>query len=342
MSLFSSQISTKTMVPLCRQLATSYGAGIPITRSLELICANTKDKRVREVFGDIRHRIREGATLEEAARIHAQYLPAMFVELLASGEMGGNLDAAFLDLASYYEDRLEMRRTIVGKAAYPMLQLATAWFLGTFALGIVRSISFVSKGFSFGGYLESYLAFQMKALAVLALVVAGCVVLSRLGIFQWIWGWVATYLWPLSAVTLRFAQARFFRSLALLISSGVPIVKAIERSASVTANPYVRNDLLKAVPRVKRGDTLVEAFRPCRFLSSVAREMLSVGEESGRLEETLRKVAQYQMSEAVHAVNVATRVGEVVIALVMAVVVGYIVISFYLNYYGRMMDELRI
>jgi len=70
--------------------------------------------------------------------------------------------------------------------------------------------------------------------------------------------------------------------------------------------------------------------------------MLSVGEESGKLDETLLKAAQYQMEEATHAVNVATRVGEIVIGLAVAALIGYIVISFWSNYYGKMMDELKI
>ena len=342
MSLFSSQISTKALVPLCRQLATSYGAGIPILRSLDLVGSGTKDKRAREVLTDMRDQIRAGATLAEAARKQVPYLPPMFVELLAAGESGGKLDATLRDLANYYEDRLAMRRTVIGKSAYPALQLVMAWFLGTFALGIVHRLSFVHKTFTMGGYLRSYIALQVEALFVFGVIVAICIVLARMGILQWIWGWVASHVWPLAPVAMRFAMARFFRSLALLIGSGIPIVHAIERAAAVTSNPYVEQDLLRAVPYVKEGCTLVEAFAGSQYLSSTAREMLHVGEESGQLEDAMHKVAQYQMDEAVHAVNVATRVGEIFITLAVAAVVGYIVISFYSNYYGRMFDELKI
>jgi type IV pilus assembly protein PilC len=342
MGLFSSRISTKAMVQLCRQLATSYSGGIPIIRSLDLVAENVKDRRTREVLAHMRDRIQNGATLAEAGRSRAEYLPPLFIELLASGEVGGKLDAALRDLANYYEDRLAMQRTILRKSAYPALQLTVAWFLGTFALMLSNRISFVSAKFSFSGFLRFYVAFQAGSLVVFCAAFFGCVCLARLGVFRWVWGWVATYVWPLSAVTMRFAQARFFRALSVLIGSGVPIVRAIERAAAVAANPYLERDLLRAVPKVKQGCTLVESFGPSQFLGSTAREMLRVGEESGRLEEALNKVAQYQMEEAVHAVNLATRVGEVVISLGVAIVVGYVVISFYVNYYGRMMNELRI
>jgi type IV pilus assembly protein PilC len=342
MALFSSQLSTKSLVPVCRQLSTSYGAGIPILRSLELVRGNTKNKRVQEVFADMNERIRNGGTLSDAARKQSQYLPPLLIELLAAGEVGGHLDVTLRELANYYEDRLAMRRLIIGKAAYPVFQLVVAWFLGTFALGLVRNLSFISRTFTLSGYLHSYMAFQGAALLCFGAAAVGCIILSRLGLFKWIWGWIATHLWPLSNVTLRFAQARFFRSFAMLIASGIPMHHAVQRAAATCANPYVERDLLAVIPAIKDGQTLVQAFAPSKYLSRTAHEMLYVGEESGKLDEALLKVAQYQMDEATHAVNVATRVGEIVIGLAVAAVVGYIVISFWSNYYGRMFDELRI
>ncbi len=341
MGMFSSQISTKALVPVCRQLATSYGGGIPILKSLTLVCENTNDKKIRGVFADIKDRIERGDTLADAARMQSRYLPPMFIELLATGEVGGRLDVTLKDLARYLEDRLAMNRTIVGKALYPAFQLTVAWFVGTFALGIVRQLSFLHK-FDLSGYMQRYAAFQLAVFLLVATAVVVLVALGRGGVLRWMWGYVATYVWPISPITLRFAQARFFRSLALLVASGVPITQAIQRAAGVCANPYVEQDFLRAIPLVKNGCTLVESFAPCQHLSRTAREMLLVGEESGQLEDSLHKVAEYQMEEALHAVNVATRVGEVLISLLVACAVGYIVISFYSNYYGRMFDELKI
>lgn len=327
------------MVPLCRQLATSYSAGIPILRSLELAGRNARHTKLREVVTHIHDDIGRGSTLADAARSQTRYLPVFFTELLSSGESGGKIDVMLRDLADYYEDRLQMRRAVIGKMIYPGIQLTLAWFLGTFALMLIRRLDFISGGFDFEGYLRFYAAFQAGAMAVFATIFAVCVILARLGIFQWIWGYVATYVWPLAAVTRRFGTARFFRSMSLLIGSGMPIMRCIEASAAVTANPYLERDFLKAVPLVKDGATLVEAFAPSQFLSAEAREMLRVGEESGKLEDSLNKVAEYQSNEAMHAVDVAARVGQVVISLTVAIVVGYIVISFYSGYLGKI-DEI--
>lgn len=340
MGLISPQLSTKVLVPLCRQLATSYGAGIPILRTLEMVRANTRDRAAREVIEGMGRAIRKGATLGEAARQHKDRLPPLMVELLASGEVGGNLDVALRDMASYFEERQRMKRMIIGKSVYPALQLTMAWFLGSFALMLIRRMNFNDTHFSLGDYFGYYIRFQEAAMFLFGSSVVTAIVLARAGIFKWIWGYVATHVWPIAPVTRRFAMARYFRSLSLLIGSGVPITRALERSAATCANPYIERDLLRAVPFVKNGATLVEAFAGSKFVPQVAHELLHIGEQSGKLEEALNKAAQYQMDEAVHAVNVATRVGEVVISLAVAAVVGYIVISFYSSYLGKL-DDIR-
>jgi len=338
MGIVSPQLSTNVLVPLCRQLATSYDAGIPILRTLEMVHKNTRDRAAREVIEGMGRAIRKGATLGQAARAQKDRLPPLMVELLESGEVGGNLDVALRDMANYFEERQRMKRTIIGKAVYPALQLTAAWFLGSFALMLIRRMNFTDTSFNLNDYFQYYMRFQGAAMLLFGSGVATSIVLARLGLFKWIWGYVATHVWPIAPVTRRFAMARYFRSLSLLIGSGVPIVRALERAAATCANPYIERDLLKPVPLVANGATLVEAFERSQYLPQTAREMLLVGEQSGKLEAALNKAAQYQMDEAVHAVNVATRVGEVLISLAVAAVVGYIVISFYSNYLGKLDD----
>lgn len=341
MGLASPMIATKRMVPLCRQMATSYGAGIPILRTLELVAEVEKHKRTREVFERMHDGIRDGDTLAQACRKESKYLPPMFTECLASGEMGGRIATMLNDLAQYYEDRLAMRRTIIIKSLYPAFQLSMAWFLGSFALRIIPRLD-MDKTFNAWQYIAEYARFQVFSLLLFFTIVAVVFLFGQTRAFRRMWGAFATYLWPLRNITRRFARARFFRSLSLLVGSGLPIAYAIERAASTTLNPFIEKDLLAAVPRVAAGMTLSEAFAPCRFLTPQTREMIHVGEESGRIEDTLRKASDYQMEEAVHAVNVATRVGEVVIIIAVAIIIGWIVFSFYGRFYGGLMDELNI
>ena len=342
MGLFSPKIPTRVMVPLCRQLATSYSAGIPILRTLDLVRANIKHPRTREVLSDIHGDISSGATLTQASRRQKKYLPLFFIELLSSGESGGKLDTMLRDLAEYYEDRLALRRMVIGKVAYPAIQLGIAWFIGTFALMLIRSVTFGTKKFSLANYVAFYLGFQFVALLILAAIVVSCIMLARMGVFKWIWGYVATYVWPLKPVTQRLGTARFFRCMSLLIGSGLPIMRCIEASAAATSNPYLQKDFLRAVPFVKEGATLADAFGSSQFLSRQALEMVRVGEEAGQLEDALRRTSEYQRDEAVHAVDLAAKAGEALLIIVVGLVVGYIVISFWGGYYKRIDEITRI
>lgn len=341
MALMSSKIPTKKMVPLCRQLATSYEAGIPIVRTLSLIGDQMGDPQSRQVLRAMSDHVQGGGSLGEAARLQERHLPPFFIELLASGETGGKLDAMLRELAQYYEDRMAMIRRVAGSLVLPFLQLCAAWFLGTFALGIIGKIDYNSTtAFSLQRYFSKYLLFQGKALLILGAIVVVCVVLSRMGLFRWVWGFVANFAWPISVITRKLGLSRFFRSMSLLISSGMNIKGCIANSAAMTANPYLQKDLLRALPHVAQGATLVQAFSACRMLTPVAREMIRVGEESGKLEESLRKVAEYHLEESTHAIQVATKLLGVLVVLAVGGIVGYIVISFYSGLYGGMLDAI--
>ena len=348
MGLLSAQIDTKAMVPVCRQLATSYEAGIPIIKAIDHVGSHSKNPKVRKVLLAMGEDLKQGATLADATRRQSKYLSPFFVQLLASGEQGGHLDVMLQDLATYYEDRLSIQRSVVAAMAYPMILLTMAWFIGTFAIGMVKealaSLTDSSRG-GVGGvmeYFQRWLAFQTQAMIVFAVICVVFVVLARLGVLRWMTCAITTHIWPLSKVTRDFGMARFFRSFSLLIGSGLDVMRCISGAASVTANPYIERDLLKAVPRVREGASLVEAFAGSRYMTPLAREMLAVGEESGRLDDHLKKAAEYHLNEANHAVRVATTAFTMFIMMCVFAVVGGIVIYFWTNLYGGMLDGMGI
>ncbi len=348
MGILSSQISTKAMVPVCRQLATTYEAGIPIIKAIDHVGSHSKDPNVRKTLLAMGEDLRGGATLAEAAQRQSKHLSPFFIQLLATGEQGGHLDVMLKDLAEYFEDRLSIQRSVVAAMAYPTILLTIAWFVGSFALGMVNvalsSMDDPTRGGTSGvmAYFGVYANFQMKAMLVFAIVCVFFILLARLGLLRWMTGAVTTHLWPLSKVTRYFGMARFFRSFSLLIGSGMSITQCILSAARVTANPYIERDLVRAVPRVKEGATLVEAFAGSRYMTPLAREMLAVGEESGRLDFQLKKAADYHLQEANHAVRVALTTFTTLLMLCVFALVGGIVIYFWTRLYGGMFDALGV
>ncbi len=344
MGLFSPQVPTKTMVPVCRQMATSYDAGIPILRTLEILTQEQRNRKLRQVLENMGTAIQKGSTLGEAALAQKTFLPPLFIKLLAVGERGGRLDAMLRDLADYFEDRLEIQRSVRRAMVGPGIRLAAAWFLGLFSLRLVNELAGMAdqtEPFNLTAFFKEYFVFQAYAMLLFGTAAVGCIVLARMGLFGWVSGAVTTHVWPLSLVTRRFALARFFRTMSLLIGGGLRIDQCITESAEVVQNPYIRKDLTQAAPKVQEGVTLVEAFRDCRYLTPTAREMLVVGEESGSLEESLRKLSEYHLDEANQAVSVATKFLSTAIILAVAALFAYIVISFFSTYIGMwtgMMD----
>ncbi len=347
MALLSSEIETKAMVPVCRQLATSYSAGIPILRSFEHVGRESKDGRVKRVCSEIATDLRSGATLADAAKKQSKYLSPFFVQLLANGERGGHLDVMLEDLAGYFEDKLTIQRSVRAALAYPVTLAVIAWFLGTFAIGMGRRAVAAFSDPSQGGvsgveaYFGQWARFQGGAIAAFAVLAALFIVLARKGALGWITGAVTTHVWPLSRVTRYFAMARFFRSLSLLLSSGLSVVPSIRGAASVTGNPYIERDLLTAIPLVQAGRTLVEAFAGSRYITSMAREMLSVAEESGQMDMHLKKCADYHLKEANQATRIAVSVFTTLFMLGVFAAVGGVIIMFYVNLYGGIMDAVE-
>jgi type IV pilus assembly protein PilC len=342
MALFSPEISTKEMVPLCRQIATAYDAGIPVVKSLEMAADNASSRKAQQVFRRMSEDCRGGSTLSDAVRMHEKHLPRFFIEVLASGERGGRLDVMLRDLAQFFEDRQRISRSVVGAMTTPILQIIAAWFLGTFALGLISRIDLEAREpFNFMEYLRDYFIFQGIVLGGVAVVILVLWVLGKTGAIGSMWGWFSTHVWPFKNMTRKFALARFFRSMSLLIESGIDIRHCIISSAETTTNSYVKKDLLKAVPLVNQGVSLSEAFSGSRTLTPVAHEMLFVGEQSGRLDESLRKVSEYEFEEGMAATDRAVKILRVALTLAVGLLVGFIVISFYSRYLG-MFDSLGI
>jgi type IV pilus assembly protein PilC len=341
MGLLSSQLSSKELAILCRELATTYGAGIPILQTLELAAQHSSSGKIRHMLERIGQSILDGQSFDGAVRAESSLLPDMFIEVIHAGEIGGKLDVLLEDLAAYYENIWKMVRSVQAAMVYPLLQLLSAWYLGTFALGIVgRFNPYATERFVMRDYLSSYLTFHVQALVIFALVTGILIALGRAGLLRMPWALFKNVIWPIRHISNKFAMARFFQTLGLLIGSGLNMRQCIERSAAVTMNPLIEQDLLKAIPVLMDGGTLVQAFSGCGYINRVGKEMIAVGEKSGRLDVTLKKVAEYHYNEAQAAVNTATKLLFVATVLVVGVIIGAIVIYFYANMYGSLMTGI--
>ncbi len=326
----------------CRQMAQTYDAGIPVLNGLKLASEQRQDKKLRQVVNRMRDSIRAGATLSQAVEAERKYWPNLFIELVGAGEIGGRLKTMFYELARYYDQRLEMRRKIAGALWYPAIQLTVLWFAGSLIFAIRLMQAATDYQFDVNMLLEKYSTLQMWGALVVALVLATAIVLARLGIWKWIWGALKTFVWPFRRFGRTFAVARFAHALGLLLGSGIDVKTATARAAGTADNPYITASLMKALPQLERGATLTQALSPCPYLDSRVREMLYVGEESGTLPESLAKAAEQLELDAMAAAHVAIRIGGVAVLLLVGLIIGWFVISFYINLYSGIFEQLGV
>lgn len=342
MSLFSPKINVRTMAVFCRQMAQMYDAGIPVLNGLKLATESTPDRKLRRVVESMSVSISSGATLSQAVERERKYWPNVFIELVGAGELGGRLKPVFYHLADYHDRQVEMRLRVRNSMIYPCIQLTMLWCVVSllWAIGLMQGKT--GGAFLIRVLLEQYLWLQITAAAVAAIALCAAVVLARAGMWRWIWGAMKNFVWPVSRMGRALAVARFCQALGLLLGGGIDAKKAVERAARTADNPYVTASLMKALPRLEQGATLTEALRPCKYLDPRVHEMLHVGEESGTLPKSLAKVAEQLELEALAATDVVIKVGEVVLLLLVACILGYFIISFWVGYYDKVLQDLDV
>ncbi|HOK08392.1 MAG TPA: type II secretion system F family protein [Candidatus Hydrogenedens sp.] len=333
-------LNYKMMSILCRQLASAYEGGIPIIQALQIVGDGFPSRRVKLILYHCADDLIHGKTLSDALK-QREVFPDLFIQLVSAGERSGRLDVILRDLSVYYEDLWKMKRSTLASLTYPIIQLILGWFLGTFALGIVKQISF-ERSFSLDAYFTSYISFQIKVCILFFLFFMVVMYFKNTKYFQNVIYSIFRYVWPFSFIIHKFSLTRFFKSFALLYASGIPITDALLQSSELLPSSQYQQDVIMAVHLIRNGSTLEKAFKSLPWVGRLGQEMVAVGEQSGKLDESLQKVAEYFLSDAQQALRVASKVFNILILLLVGAVIGFIVISFYARLYGNMLNQLGI
>jgi MSHA biogenesis protein MshG len=284
-----SPLSARAMASLCRRLAYITRGGIPAARMFELIAQEPGGRRIKRLARGIAEEIRDGMTLEEALRARATHFSSVFIELVSVGERTGKLDTVIADLADWYETEVELQRRFALALAYPVA-------VYTVILYILYPLIHVL----FTGAPTSLLYWAVFCLARDIVILF---VLWEVGFLSWLWANVGSRLWPFAGLSRKMAMSRFCEAFALMLESGISVTTSIRTAAAVPGRPYLEKELLRAIPRIQQGATIDEAFSECPSLPPLVRGMISVGEQTGELEQSLQKARQYMKDEAVHGLK---------------------------------------
>lgn len=333
-------VSDKTLALTSNQFFIMLKAGLPMSRVIELIAGQTADKLMKRILLACAADVAAGYSLASSLEKNGKKIPAVFIETVRAGEESGTLETSFKSLENYYSRANKTKKKVKSALTYPIIVLILAVVViavvmvvlvprmtetlqsfGTELPLVTRILIAISKFFSSSWY------YLLIAIAVIGIALfsygkteKGKLVYSKIRMKLPVLGKIAKY----------NAAAQTANTLATLLAAGLPVTKALDIVSRVLDQRCVGEELNKAVVKLENGMSLGEALSDSKYLPPMLLEMISVGEASGSLEDTLQTIGLYYSEEATAASDAALALLEPTITIVLGVVVGFIVIGIYI------------
>jgi len=340
LGFFGARVSRRALAVFTRQFATMLNAGLPLLSCLEILAKQTESPALRRVLGEVRTDVEGGLSLADALRRQPKVFDNLYVNMVESGETGGALDVILVRLANYLEKSAALIRKIRGAMIYPIIILTVA--IVAIAVLLIFVIPVFARMFQGVGAELPAMTRLVVGLSNLLKVWALPLLIIFIAVFTILRRWHKTesgaktidpllLKLPVFGNLLRKQSiARLSRTLSTLLSSGVPIIDALEITAKSSGNWLIEDAILKARTSIKGGENIADPLSKTAVFPPMVTQMIAIGEASGGLDEMLSKVADFYDAEVDQAVENLTAALEPVIMVVLGGVVGFIVISMYL------------
>jgi type IV pilus assembly protein PilC len=338
--LLAPSIGLKDIVVFTRQFATMIDAGLPLVQCLEILGSQQENTTFKKKILEIKHEVEGGSTFSDALSKHPKLFDDLYVNLVAAGEVGGILDTILNRLAKYMEKAAALRRKVKGAMVYPISVTVIAALVVVVML--VKVIPVFEKMFAdFGGalpgptqkvieishFMQAYyvhffggLVFAFFAYKFIYAKPKGRLFFDALYLKLPIFG-------PLLK---KVAVARFSRTLSTMLSSGVPILDALEIVARTAGNMIVENEILRTKASISEGKTIAEPLMESKVFPGMVTQMVAVGEQTGAMDSMLAKIADFYDEEVDAAVDALTSLLEPLLMVVLGGTIGGLLVAMYL------------
>jgi len=337
---WSNRVSVKDLGVFTRQFATMINAGLPMVQCLDILSQQSEKEFLKRSISTVMSDVEGGSTLGEAMQKHPKVFSQLYVNMVEAGEAGGILDLILNRLATYLEKADALQRKVKSALTYPTVVGIVA--VGATVFMLMFIIPTFAKMFTdFGGTLPLPTAIVMgmsdflrSYWYLIAMAIAGIVVGiqryyktegGRLNIDR-----LLLRLPALGPVVRKGSVARFTRTLGTLISSGVPILNGLEITARTAGNKVIEDAVLATRESISQGNTIADPLKQAGVFPPMVTQMISVGEQTGALDEMLEKIATFYDDEVDTAVDTMTSIIEPVMIVVMGIIVGGMLIAMYL------------
>ncbi|AHF07434.1 type II secretion system F family protein [Desulfitobacterium metallireducens] len=334
---FQRKVNYESISAFCSQLAMMIRSGANLVRGIEILQSQMEDKKLKNVLGILNRGVSRGDSLSTAMRETEGALPELLINLVAVGEESGNLDTVLVSMAEYYERENFIRKKISSAAVYPVIL--------TFVL--IGLVIFFMKFML--PELTGMMAGTGQSLpAITQAIIDISNFINQNGLYLWV-GVIAfillmtkgskipTVRYYLDAVLFRIPVfgnnlknvilARFSRTLALFLHSAIPIVPILNSMERIVGNQVPSHAIVSARERIINGETLAQAFGQEKFFDPMIIQMISIGEETGRLEELMSEVANSYDKKVELGISKMVALVEPIFTLIIGIVAGGLIIA---------------
>jgi type IV pilus assembly protein PilC len=340
-------VKGKTLMIFTRQLATLIDAGLPLLRSLTVLAKQEKDAVLKKTINALADAVQGGSTFSESMAQHPLIFNKLFVNMIKAGELGGVLELVLNRLAEFSEKAQKVKNKVVSAMAYPVIVLIIAMLIMVFLMAfIVPRFEAIFKDMLGGKPLPDITRF----------VIAISNLVQNMFVPPYLWYSIATVVIVVSAYKFTMASqggrvamdhiklrtplfgdlmrksaiSRFSRTLGTLVTSGVPILQALNITRDTAGNVIIAEAVTKVHDAVKEGESIVHPLEASGVFPPMVISMVDVGEETGQLPEMLLKIAEVYDDEVDNAVEGLTSLLEPIMIVILALIVGTIVIALFM------------
>jgi type IV pilus assembly protein PilC len=338
--MFAGGVQGKDILIFTRQFSTMIDAGLPLVQCMEILGSQADNPAFQKVIYAVKNKVEAGSTFADSLKDHPKVFDELFVQLCAAGEMGGILDTILNRLAAYREKNEKLKRKVKSALNYPVIVLVVG--IGVVAALLLKVVPVFAKMFAdFGSALPAPTQFFVDASAWMQ----AYYIHLAVGIASFVFGFKTTYENPkgrklidrtalklpvVGDLIRKVAVARFTRTLGTMISSGVPILDALDVVAKTAGNRTIEEAIYHVRSKIAEGKNIAGPLAETGVFPSMVVQMIGVGEATGAMDGMLNKIADFYDDEVDTGVAGLTSLIEPIMMVGLGGVVGGFLIAMYL------------
>ncbi len=331
------RVNTEDIAVMTRQLATLLGAGVTLVEALATMVDQVEKEQLKRILSDVKQRVNEGSSLADALAQHTAIFGNLYVNMIRAGEHSGALDSVLLRLAEFTEGQAELKGRLIGAMIYPVIMVVIGG--GILILMMTFVVPSVAKIFE---SMNAVLPLSTRALIWMSdvirnywFVIFPSIFGGAFGVFRWTrsekgkpaWDKLALKLPLFGNVTRLLAMARFARTLATLLKSGVPLLTALDIVKAIITNTVLSEVIDKARDSIREGESIATPLKRSGEFPPLVYHMIAIGERSGQLEDMLLNVANSYENQTRMRIDSLMALLSPMMIVLMAGFVGFVAVS---------------